>query len=133
MNLNDRDRGQPFFSKMAVPYGDMKTKAQSTLEYAILIAVVVAAVLAMSAYIKRGMQGRLKAGADELSGVGAYVPQGTTSLSTYTKSSEESTKSYTEKDSVTGVDYNITKSTENIIQSVDRIESIVPFDQEPVR
>lgn len=128
MNLNDRDRGQPFFSKMAVPYGDMKTKAQSTLEYAILIAVAVAAVLAMSAYIKRGLQGRLKAGADELSSAGAYVPQGTTSLSTYKKFSDESTQSRTEVDSVTGVEYNITQSTDIIRQSVERKEVIDPFD-----
>ncbi len=41
-------------------------KAQSTLEYAIIIAVVVAGLLAMQHYVKRGYMGRLKQGANEL-------------------------------------------------------------------
>lgn len=41
-------------------------KAQSTLEYAIVIAIIVAGLLAMSQYIKRGYMGKLKTGADEL-------------------------------------------------------------------
>lgn len=35
-------------------------KAQSTAEYAILIGLVVAAVIAMQTYVKRGFQGRMK-------------------------------------------------------------------------
>lgn len=35
-------------------------RAQSTAEYAILIGVVVAGVIAMQTYVKRGMQGRIK-------------------------------------------------------------------------
>ncbi len=35
-------------------------KAQSTAEYAILIGVVVAGIIAMQTYIKRGVQGRIK-------------------------------------------------------------------------
>lgn len=41
-------------------------KAQSTLEYAVVIAVVVAALIAMQAYIKRGMQGKLKQASDDI-------------------------------------------------------------------
>ncbi len=33
-------------------------KAQSTLEYAILVAVVVAALITMRTYMKRGVQGK---------------------------------------------------------------------------
>jgi len=40
--------------------------AQTSLEYAVVIAVIVAALLAMQAYIKRGFMGRLKGVADEL-------------------------------------------------------------------
>ena len=43
-----------------------KTKAQSTLEYALVIACVVAALLSMQFYLKRGMQGRLRAAGDEV-------------------------------------------------------------------
>lgn len=41
-------------------------KAQSTLEYAVVIAVVVAALIAMQAYVKRGMQGKLKQSSDDI-------------------------------------------------------------------
>ena len=41
-------------------------KAQSTLEYAILIAVVVGALIGMQTYVKRGLQGRLKAATDDV-------------------------------------------------------------------
>ncbi|MBU3934108.1 MAG: hypothetical protein KKH11_05535 [Candidatus Omnitrophica bacterium] len=41
-------------------------KAQNTAEYAILIGLIVAAAVAMQTYVKRGLQGRLKDGVDEL-------------------------------------------------------------------
>jgi hypothetical protein len=39
-------------------------KGQSTLEYAILIGVVVAGLIAMQVYLKRGIQGGLRESAD---------------------------------------------------------------------
>jgi hypothetical protein len=42
-------------------------RAQTTAEYAILIALVVAAVTAMQIYVKRGMQGKVK---DVVDGMG---------------------------------------------------------------
>lgn len=39
---------------------------QSTLEYAILIAAVVAGLVMMQIYLKRGIGGRLKGGADNI-------------------------------------------------------------------
>ena len=41
-------------------------KAQSTLEYAILIAVVVGALIGMQTYVKRGLQGRLRTATDDV-------------------------------------------------------------------
>ena len=41
-------------------------KAQSTLEYAALIAIVVGAIFAMQAYIKRGLQGTMQSSADSI-------------------------------------------------------------------
>jgi hypothetical protein len=41
-------------------------KAQTTLEYAILIGVIVAGLIAMQVYIKRGYQGKLKESADSM-------------------------------------------------------------------
>jgi uncharacterized protein (UPF0333 family) len=53
-------------------------KGQSILEYAILFALVIAALAIMSIYVKRAYQGRLKQGSDELSQ--QYSPGHTTSL-----------------------------------------------------
>lgn len=41
-------------------------KAQSTLEYAIIVAVVVGALLMMQIYVKRGLQGRLRSSTDSI-------------------------------------------------------------------
>lgn len=44
----------------------IKTKGQSILEYTIMFAVVVAALVIMQAFIKRGYQGSLKSSADKM-------------------------------------------------------------------
>ena len=41
-------------------------RAQSTLEYAIIIAVVVGALVAMQFYLKRGIQGRVRQSSDDI-------------------------------------------------------------------
>lgn len=41
-------------------------KAQSTLEYAILVVIIIGVLLAMQVYIKRGLQGRLKSSTDDI-------------------------------------------------------------------
>ncbi|MCX5712484.1 MAG: hypothetical protein NTY47_05375 [Candidatus Omnitrophica bacterium] len=56
-------------------------KAQSTLEYAIIIAVVVGALLAIQVYVKRGVQGRFKQAADDI-GEQFSAQQGTYTTST---------------------------------------------------
>ena len=43
-----------------------KAKGQSTLEYAVIIAVVIGALLAMNAYVKRGLQGKLRDASDQI-------------------------------------------------------------------
>ena len=44
----------------------LNRRAQSTLEYAIVVVVIVAALLSINAYIKRGVQGKLRASTDEI-------------------------------------------------------------------
>ena len=44
----------------------IKTKGQSTLEYVILLGFVVAALIAMGVYMKRGAQGRLRESTDQI-------------------------------------------------------------------
>ncbi len=53
---------------------------QSTLEYAVLAICLVAALLAMAVYIKRGMQGRLRQSGDELGE--QYSPGNTSGVNT---------------------------------------------------
>jgi hypothetical protein len=43
-----------------------RQKGQSTLEYAILIIIIIGALLSIQIYIKRGVQGRLKSATDDI-------------------------------------------------------------------
>jgi len=43
-----------------------KIRAQSTLEYAVLIIIVIGALLSIQVYIKRGIQGRLRSATDDI-------------------------------------------------------------------
>lgn len=43
-----------------------KMKGQSTLEYAVLVIIIIGALLTIQTYIKRGVQGRLKNSADDI-------------------------------------------------------------------
>jgi len=64
-------------------------KAQSTLEYAVVIVCVVAALLAIQVYIKRGIQGRLRSSADSIGE--QYAPGNTTSNTTLNFNSNSET------------------------------------------
>jgi len=44
----------------------LNRKGQSTLEYAIVVAIIVAGLLAMQFYIKRGWEGRLRGASDSM-------------------------------------------------------------------
>ena len=41
-------------------------RGQSTLEYAVLVVIIIGALLTIQVYIKRGVQGRLKSAADDI-------------------------------------------------------------------
>ncbi len=62
-----------------------RNKAQTTLEYAILIGVIVAGLIAMQVYLKRGYQGKLKESADSMGQ--QFSPGYTTSNYTITNTS----------------------------------------------
>jgi len=70
----------------------LNKKAQSTLEYAVIIAVVVAALIAMQAYVKRGLQGKIRSASDDIGE--QYSPSRTTSNQTI-NSHVESTENVT--------------------------------------
>jgi hypothetical protein len=56
----------------------LRRKAQSILEYAILLAIVIAAIIVMQTFMKRGIQGRLKDSSDRISGGESYSASDTT-------------------------------------------------------
>ena len=41
-------------------------RGQSTLEYAVLVVIIIGALLSIQFYLKRGIQGRLKSSADDI-------------------------------------------------------------------
>jgi len=48
-----------------------KVKGQSTAEYAVVLSVIIAAVIGMQIYVKRGLQARVKSGTDAFTSAGA--------------------------------------------------------------
>lgn len=64
-----------------------RKKGQSTLEYAILIIIIMAALLSIQVYIKRGVQGRFKSAADD---IGTQFSPGNTNVVKYMITRSES-------------------------------------------
>ena len=73
-----------------------KARAQTTLEYAVIIAVIVAALLTMQVYIKRSLQGKLRSAADEIGQ--QYDPKNTTGNFTIELSSDMTTQVESEEE-----------------------------------
>ena len=90
-------------------------KAQSTLEYAILIIIVIGALLTIQIYIKRGVQGRLKQATDD---IGAQFSPGNTNfhktVSTNSRT-EESFASGVTKSQMLGADQTTEVYSSNIV------------------
>jgi uncharacterized protein (UPF0333 family) len=65
----------------------LNKRGQSTLEYGIIIAVIVAALITIQVYLKRGIQGKMKSAADDIgeqfSTVGTVNITTTTNATTY--------------------------------------------------
>ena len=65
-------------------------RGQSTLEYAVLVVIIIGALLSIQFYIKRGVQGRLKSAADD---IGDQYSAGNTNVlkTTHTEGKTEET------------------------------------------
>lgn len=68
-----------------------KKKAQSTLEYAVLIIIVIGALLSIQVYIKRGVSGRLKSAADD---IGEQYSVGNTNYTMVTRTSSNTDETF---------------------------------------
>jgi|GEM_PF-625833 len=67
----------------------LRRKGQSTVEYAVLVIIIIGAFLAMQQYLKRGFQGRWKATMDDFGD--QYDPRLVNSKVTYTLVSNSDT------------------------------------------
>ena len=67
-----------------------KVYGQSSLEYAVIIACIVGALLTMQVYIKRGIQGKLRSAADDIGR--QYDPGNTTGDITISLNSDITTE-----------------------------------------
>jgi hypothetical protein len=68
-----------------------KIKGQSTLEYAVLIIIVIGALLSIQVYIKRGVQGRLKSATDD---IGDQYSPGNTNIRRVTTTSSNTAETF---------------------------------------
>ena len=97
-----------------------KIKGQSTIEYAILIIIIIGALLTIQVYLKRGVQGRGKSSADDIGE--QFSPGNTNYVSTVNSSSQ------TREENIGGVQniiFDVDEST-NIVSSMN----IINVDQE---
>lgn len=91
----------------------LKSRAQTTLEYAILIGVIVAGLIAMQVYLKRGFQGKLKESADSM---GTQFSPGATTSNYTTHNVTDSTETLNDGVSTTTISNQATDrtGTENV-------------------
>jgi len=95
-----------------------KIKGQSTLEYAVIIAVVIAAVLAMQIYARRALMGGIR---DDVDNVGKQFDPGFDGSVTYTRSGSTA-DSYTAETGVTSSSFTADSLT------VDGTEGITDYE-----
>ncbi len=100
-----------------------KMKGQSTMEYAVLIIIIVGALLAVQVYIKRGVQGRMKSSADDIGD--QFSPGNTNAIKTTV------THSNTQEDfGVEGQGLQKTTMNQPEITNTKKASQIINVDQE---
>jgi uncharacterized protein (UPF0333 family) len=97
-----------------------KNRAQSTLEYAILIGVIVAGLIAMQVYLKRSYQGKLKESADDM---GKQFSPGVTTV-------RITTNSFTDSQETLNVDGSSTTRINTQNTARDVTENVPIFSEE---
>ncbi|MDD4953388.1 MAG: class III signal peptide-containing protein [Candidatus Omnitrophica bacterium] len=98
----------------------LNKKGQGTLEYGVIIAVVVAGLIFMQTYVKQGVQGKLKQSADEIGE--QYSEHSTGTITTISNVNTE--------ENTTGGDRPVTTSSSTQHQTRSSTENITVSDQE---
>jgi len=96
-------------------------KGQSTLEYAVIMAVVVAALIAMQTYMKRGLQGRMKQASDD---IGEQFSPG------YTTANHTTTATINSTETIVGGDKPTTSTVSTQSQTSSTQEDVAEATQE---
>lgn len=96
-------------------------RGQSTLEYAIIIAVVVGALLAMQIYMKRGLEGKLKDSSDN---IGAQYSAGNVTSSHTTITTTSSDEKTSSEGSSSNVDTSSTLTGTETVEKLD-VEKVI--------
>ena len=100
-----------------------KRKAQSTIEYVVLIIIIIGALITIQVYIKRGVQGRMKQASDDIGD--QFSPGNTNVFRTMTTNSST--------DEVFGITaQGVSKSTLRALEktTTNETSNIVNVDQE---
>ena len=108
-----------------------KAKGQSTLEYAILIIIIIGALLTIQQYVKRGIQGRFKSAADDIGD--QFSPGNTNAIkATRVHSKTNDTFGLKVSDSAAGTGQGISRSEliDKETTNTDERVQIVNVDQE---
>ncbi len=95
-------------------------KGQSTLEYAILILIVIVALLAMQTYLKRGIQGRMRESSENIGQ--AYSPGYTTS-EFVTEATSSTTETVDGKAGITHTELNSREENKTGNEKIDTYEN----------
>lgn len=110
----------------------MRNRAQIMVEYSVLIGIIVAALIGMQVYLKRGMQGRIRSHTNELSGGFGYSPGAMNSTSVINRTVLESAASMSFRigDRIKGSD---SRTATNVWQDTNRTEEVLSLSAEPER
>lgn len=105
--------------------GKLSKRAQTTAEYAVLIALIVGAVIAMQIYVRRGLQGRIRDAVDHV-GAGGDIGGGSLVFS-----SEQYEPYYLVSNATTNQTTNETENleTEGSVDRTSNVDIIVNREQ----
>ena len=101
------------------------TQGQSTLEYAFLLAIIIAAVITMQVYVRRGMMGRMKETAEGQIGA-QFDPYRTTGGIKH--SSDGTTTDDLKTDGTSSSSLNITSQREEYVGAGETVQGYDPTE-----
>ena len=102
-----------------------KRGSVESINYFLIVGVVVAALIGMQVFVKRGMQGRINKTMDQVSGEGAYAPGATIGAIRVDKKVNE--EAYSRGSGLAGEDERFSKTQSLTQQATQRYEETEPY------